>query len=249
MLYFLLVLALEVVPPGPPVQINAPSPDNTGLYFGITALVTAVSTALVTLMLKFRDVKSANRADAMNEMQKVIDLYAKDIESLKIRERDHTDEIIKLHEQQGGCKEENARLKGEIRMLQASVQRLQADTGTSPPASLTGGIIVIDMSGKMVAVSPAVTPQLGWLSKNLSGLPFDKIIPERHRHLFAEMIHQLTTSGTAPSPERPILLGGYRGVGTGGPGDHVHVRRADGGQGVAPDGRDPQAPEALATGS
>lgn len=208
MFSFLLILANEALPPATPVQINTPGPDNTGFYFGLTALIGAIATAIVTMTVKFRDVRSQNRTDAMNEMQRVIDLYANDISNLKKREMTHSDEIIKLHEQQGACKEENAHLKGEVRLLQSSVQRLQAATGTSPPVAITGGIVVCDMSGNLVSISPALTPHLGWLPKDLRRETIFKLFPERYRPEIQKVFDELTHASAPPWTERVMLAEG-----------------------------------------
>src|SRR2546425_260080 len=106
------------------------SPDGVGWYIGVSAVVGAVVGAVVTLLPKIREFVSGSRADAISEYIKVLDIVRNDVRVLQARETEQTNRIIELHTLNAQCKAENAALTGEVRLLQASVQRLQVTTKT-----------------------------------------------------------------------------------------------------------------------
>jgi PAS domain S-box-containing protein len=209
------LLVVDSLPPAPVVQ-----QDTTGYWVAIGTLITALAAAVVLIMGKYREYRSSNRADAMKEYDQVFDVLHKEMENckaeiktLKDRETKTTDEIINLYKSNSACREENALQKGEIRLLQAALNRLQSHTGTEAPGATVGGIVIADTTGTIKVVSPALAPHLGWLAKDLVGKPIEKMIPERHRQEHLSAFSKLVDNKQVPWSDRVILTEALNSMG------------------------------------
>lgn len=137
--------------------------------------------------------------------RKIEDLTARYDAKLAEQEVRRAEEVKRLTEQLTLLVKENAEQKGEIKLLQATVARLQMVTGDQLTGSSMPGLIVADLRGVIREASPAMLAILHWPPRELVGQSVEKIIPERLREVHRKGMAAIVTSGRPPWPERVIL--------------------------------------------
>jgi PAS domain S-box-containing protein len=185
-----------------------------------------IKEAVTTNDLKVKEaaekITKEQRADVLKEWadfaarleKKLVD-QEKEVNDLKaeaIRQRDRVHEIrdkanadvLRLTVQVGQCERDRAEQAGEIRFLQAAVQRLQAATGTEALGTTLPVLVVADMNGVILEVSPASASILEWLSTELVGQNVEVLVPEDLRPRHREGLRKVLETGTPPWTERPI---------------------------------------------
>jgi PAS domain-containing protein len=113
-------------------------------------------------------------------------------------------QVMTLMEARADCEKRVAQHEGEIRLLQATMQRVQEHTGTVPLPALPG-LLVADVNGVMQVMSPAAAAMFDCLPADLEGQDVGTVIPELKAALAA-----LRESGQPPWTERAILGEGRR---------------------------------------
>src|SRR5207249_1722454 len=120
----------------------------------------------INFMRVRREVAASARKDTIDEWRQITD-----------RMQLQLDECLGERHKQAVTLAEQA---GEVRLLQITVQRLQAVTGDDLTAALQPAIVTADLeSGVIRQASPAITPLTHWLVKDLIGKSVEVLIPER----------------------------------------------------------------------
>lgn len=122
----------------------------------------------------------------------------------KLRDKHHED-MLRVTVEAAQCKMENAELRGEIKLLQASMHRLQVAVGDTAPGTSMPCLVIAETDGTIVECSPAVAPVLEWLPTELIGKSLEMIVPEDLRERHREALQNIDFSGTAPWTERTVL--------------------------------------------
>lgn len=158
--------------------------DLTGLI-AVGAAVVGVLVAGAGLVVAFyhSGARMVKRLDALNER------------------------VFKLQDDSLGCQKREAELKAELVLAVSRIRALENATGAAPPAPLSG-IIVADLRGLVREYSPALTPILNYLPREVIGRPIDMLVPddlkEQQRAAFARM----TLDPEAIDPVKEVLTHG-----------------------------------------
>jgi PAS domain S-box-containing protein len=122
--------------------------------------------------------------------------------------------VAEAQRQEALCQIQLAEMRGEIRLLQATVRRLQEGVGDEAPAVTAAAMITADLAkGIIRQVSPGIGPLLHWTQKDLLGKPVSTLLPESLRAAHDEAFTKLAASGQLPWSERTILTKALRGDG------------------------------------
>jgi PAS domain S-box-containing protein len=209
------------------IVLAADGEMGTGWVVAATALITALLAGLAAFWrdwLKDRkDARAAvvvrqesesvvarkGRADAIEEWKEYADrlerrLDAQDLDIKHGREQ-HEADYRQWAEKQGLCQKEAAELKGDVRLLQATVQRLQGLAKDDAPAVSVPGLIITDISGVIKEFSPSLTPLLHWLPGQVRGKNVSTLAPERLREAQAAGLRKVAETGQPPWTERVVL--------------------------------------------
>lgn len=175
----------------------AEAQSNGNQIWWVAALIplSSVITGGITLWYQQR---KQNRADALKEWQEIV-------KELKEKDATQETEIKELHKAHHKCELENADLKGEIRLMQSTLRRLQIATGDTPPASVIPGAIVADLDGNIKVATPALTLILHWMPNDLKGKNIEMIVPERLREQHRIGLKRIKDLGQPPWPEKTII--------------------------------------------
>lgn len=137
--------------------------------------------------------------------KKILDLMMRYDAKLAEQEVRRAAEVKALTDRQTLCVQENAEQRGEIKLLQATVARLQMVTGDQLTGSSMPGLVVADLKGIIKEASPAMTAILHWPIKELVGQSVERLIPKRFLEKHREGMRAIVTSGKPPWPERVLL--------------------------------------------
>lgn len=200
---------------------------GTGWVVALSSLVTVVLAGLAVFYrdwLKDRkerremDAKRATgeqesvrvtRADAISEWKEYADRLEKRLDAadadIKHGREQHEADYRQWAEKQGLCQKEAAELKGEVRLLQSVVQRLQGLARDEAPPVSVPGLIIADISGTIKEFSPSLTPLLHWLPGQMRGKNVSVLAPERLREAQAAGLRKVAETGQPPWTERVVL--------------------------------------------
>lgn len=171
----------------------------------VGAVVTAGLAGLVTWMTARSKVKREERSDAIKEWREITDGLQLRIDKADAKIDAQASEMTHLQVEHAECMKENAELRGDIRLLQSSVQRLQGLAGDEAPATVLATVITADLTGKVLNASPSVAPLLHWLPQELTGRNVELLIPERLRDAHRAGLRKVAETGQPPWTERPVL--------------------------------------------
>jgi PAS domain S-box-containing protein len=170
-----------------------------GMVGGIIgALVTAVAAAVLKIMTARYEQQRQTRFEALAE-------YKGLVEQLRSQTGALQDEVDKLHEANSRCREENAVLRGELRLLQCTVYRLQVRTGDDLPPTLTESQVVTNSEGVITQVNPAALMLFHYEQKELVGKSVKVLIPQRFHADHDSGLERVRATGLAPWADRVIL--------------------------------------------
>lgn len=96
-----------------------------------------------------------------------------------------------------------ALLKGELRLIQNTLQRLQQEAGYETPGQLAV-TVVINVQGKILDVSPTVSAMLQWIPVDLIGRNITVLMPERYREAHERGLKKIKDHAQPPWPDRII---------------------------------------------
>jgi PAS domain S-box-containing protein len=161
-------------------------------------VITAVGAVVVNLLATRHRLDKEARADTLKEWQELTDRLQRRVDDLNA-------EVLRLQKSHARCQVENAELRGELKLLQATVQRLQGLAGDEPPTTTQPAIITTDLDGVIRQVSPAVTPMFHWLVRELIGKSVEVLIPGRYAEAHRRGMEAIRTTGVPPWAERVIL--------------------------------------------
>ncbi len=181
-----------------------------GKYFEGKKSLTVVSTAAQKEQREARETaRRMRRADSLSEWKAIAEKLQEDADTLMKEVRDtkaeHSKEIRQLQADHGKCLVENAKRDGEIRLLEATVRRLQGLTGDEAPSVITPAVIIADLDGTIFDASPAIAPILHWLPKELRGKNVELLVPERLRQQHQLGLSKAKAGGPLPWTEKAIL--------------------------------------------
>jgi PAS domain S-box-containing protein len=149
------------------------------------------------------------RADAISEWKEYADRLEKRLDAadadIKHGREQHEADYRQWAEKQGLCQKEAAELKGEVRLLQSVVQRLQGLAKDEAPAVSVPGLIIADVNGTVREFSPSLTPLLHWLPAQMRGKNVSVLVPERLREAQAAGLKKVAETGQPPWTERSVL--------------------------------------------
>jgi PAS domain-containing protein len=113
-------------------------------------------------------------------------------------------QIVGLLEGKSDCEKYVAELKGEVRLLQSSMQRVQEHTGTVPLPTLPG-LLIFGTDGVVRVSSPAGSAMFDRLPAEVEGQNITTLIPE-----LGSVLKSLRETGQPPWTERAVLGTGRR---------------------------------------
>lgn len=171
----------------------------------LTGVIGAVVAAVVTYLNARHKINQEDRADTIKEWKETVDALQTITTGLRMRADLQEKDISTLHKEHAKCMVENAQLNGEIRLMQATIQRLQGITGDDMAGSSIPPIIVADMHGKIKQVSPYVTPLLHYMSSELIGKNVEMLVPLVDRERHNSKLKAFRESQSPPWTERVIL--------------------------------------------
>lgn len=189
----------------------------------------AAITSLLAWLLNWNKQSHAQQreshTDSIVEYQKIVESYRTELASVR---RDHTTEVASIRLELVGlynrntdlttqnmeCEKGQERLRGEIRLLQNSVQRLQAITPDISPATTTPTIIVASIDGKIRHIGPSVAPMFHWMPNELLAKSIEVLIPERYKVAHRTALKTLQESGNVPWTDKVLLGHGITKDGT-----------------------------------
>lgn len=182
---------------------------SEAMWAGIGALVVAVLGAIGVLSKKVFSMGRVGRADAIKEWQTYADRLERKIDSNDVEIKSLRDKNEKENRDwyacYSACQKETTELRGEVRLLTATVQRLQGLTGDVPIGQDLPGLFITDIHGKIKEFSPSLTPMLHWLPGEIKGRNVrDLMVDEGDENVVRELT-KLETTGRPPWDERVIL--------------------------------------------
>jgi PAS domain S-box-containing protein len=200
---------------------------GTGWVVAATALITALLAGLATLWRDWlkdrkdrRELEAGRvtaesesvrvtRQDAIAEWKEYADrlerrIDAADAEIKQSRER-HESDYRAWAAKYSDCTAEAAGLKGDVRLLQSVVQRLQGLAKDEAPPVASPGLIIADIRGTVREFSPSLTPLLHWMPADVRGKNVSVLVPERLRERQAAGLKKVAETGQPPWTERSIL--------------------------------------------
>jgi PAS domain S-box-containing protein len=213
--------------------------DTTGWWVAgatlLTALVAATGGAVVSILVsrsnqRIKEAESRAKIDAdarAGTVQEWRELTHATQERFEAQQQRHDEQVVAwqkqhgelservyaLHQTNAECEKDRAGQAGEIRLLQAAVQRLQAQAGDTLPA-VSAAVILADTEGTLRVVSPAISLILHWHPAELVGKNVEKVIPERFRAAHREGLARFRATGTPPWTERVISTFALTGDGS-----------------------------------
>jgi PAS domain-containing protein len=104
-------------------------------------------------------------------------------------------EVARISQCHVQCQVENAELRGEIKLLQSAVRRLQGLADDEAPATVVPATLVAGLDGTILQASPAITPLLHWMAREVIGKNAETLLPERYRQALRDEL--------ARTPRRP----------------------------------------------
>jgi PAS domain-containing protein len=183
------------------IVLAADGEMGTGWVVAATALITALLAGLAAFWrdwLKDRkDMREmegrraagesesvrVERKDALAEWKDYADRLERRIDAadaeIKLSRERHEADYRAWAKQNADCVAEAAGLKGDVRLLQATVQRLQGLAKDDAPAVSVPGLIITDIGGVIKEFSPSLTPLLHWLPGQVRGKNVSVLAPER----------------------------------------------------------------------
>jgi PAS domain S-box-containing protein len=149
------------------------------------------------------------RKDALAEWREYADrlerrIDAQDAEIKHDRER-HEADYRQWASKNAECMAEAAGLKGDVRLMQATIQRLQGLAKDEAPPVSVPGLIIADIGGTIKEFSPSLTPLLHWLPGQVRGKNVSVLVPERLREAQAAALRKVVETGQPPWTERSVL--------------------------------------------
>jgi PAS domain S-box-containing protein len=149
------------------------------------------------------------RKDALAEWKDYADRLERRIDAadaeIKLSRERHEADYRAWAKQNADCVAEAAGLKGDVRLLQATVQRLQGLAKDEAPAVSVPGLIIADIGGTIKEFSPSLTPLLHWLPGQVRGKNVSVLAPERLREAQAAGLRKVAETGQPPWTERVVL--------------------------------------------
>lgn len=150
-----------------------------------------------------------DRRDRRDDFTLLIENYRTEIVASNNRhdnvEKELRGYIEKIQKENLDCQVEQERLKGEVKLLQSSVQRLQSFTGDVAPGTTVPVVIIADTNGIMRHVSPSIGPMFHYTPNELIKKSIDLLMPERYRQAHKTGLETLKASGRIPWTEKVIL--------------------------------------------
>lgn len=179
-------------------------PDIQGGTWAAAGVVLGGALAsLGAWLLKFiplrNKIQREERADALVEYQKITERYQGEIVQLRT-------ELHAVNELHWRCEIEQERLRGEVKVLTQSVQRIQAHVGDESPATIQPTLVIANLDGIIKHISPAVAPMFHWMPTELIGKNIETLMAERYKLAHRTALEALKSTGSVPWTER-VLLG------------------------------------------
>jgi PAS domain-containing protein len=140
---------------------------------------------------KHRTDSDRQKSELQTELNNQRQLFTQEINK-------HREMIHQLELSHSECRIQNAELKAEVRFLQDAMRRVQGATGTESPASVLPAQITAGLDGIITQASPAVTPLLHYLAKELIGQNVEVLIPERYKIKHRAGLAALAGAGPHP---------------------------------------------------
>jgi cell division protein FtsB len=156
------------------------------------------------------------RTDALSEWQSLVMKTEEDVAEQKKENKDlrrqihtlrddHHANMLRISIENAQCRQENAELKGEIKLLQTGLQRTQQHVGMEVPGVTGGCLIIAEMDGTIRDASPSTGPVLEWLAPELIGKNLEVLVPDDIKPLYREALAKIMSAGVEPWTERTVL--------------------------------------------
>lgn len=134
------------------------------------------------------------------------------INGLKEQQIRQDERIKRLEEDVRDCHDnrtrlmvDNEQLKGQLRLQEAAIRRLQNDTGTYPVGLSVPALITTDESGKVIECSQGVSAMFHWLASELVGQNVQVLIPEQYREKHQTALTDIVRHNQVPWPGQAII--------------------------------------------
>jgi PAS domain S-box-containing protein len=164
----------------------------------VGALVTAAGTSILRIMTARYQHLKETRLEAIAEYKGLVD-------QLRAQTNVLQQDMGKLHELHTTCREENAEFRGEIRLLQYTIHRLQVRTGDELPPTLNEAQMLADGEGTITKVNVAAQMLFHYKEQDLVGKNVKVLIPERFHADHDRGLKRIKATGIPPLVERVIL--------------------------------------------
>jgi PAS domain S-box-containing protein len=182
---------------------------------GWAVLLGAIGTALGAggaFLLQWLQARHAinkqDRADALLEWREIAHDLGERLERHQQEIEAQKTEVARISQCHVQCQVENAELRGEIRLLQSAVRRLQGLADDEAPATVVPATLVAGLDGTILQASPAITPLLHWMAREVIGKNAETLLPERYRQALRDELAALAASGQVPWTEKVLLVHG-----------------------------------------
>lgn len=153
-----------------------------------TTAVTAVVGGLGGGLAAWLKNRKQDRADALIEYQRLVHDLREEVtalqEKMETLQQDHTK-----------CQVENAKLGGQIQLLQAAMQRLQQAVGDKSPPVTTPVLITCKPDGTIIDVTSNVSALFHYLPGELMARNVEILIPDRYREKHRSGLLKIVQNG------------------------------------------------------
>lgn len=184
--------------------MTVPAPILAGLetwgWAGLGTLLGGVLGVAGKFVLDLLKVRQGMRRDTVQEWHKITEHLQRQVEG-------HSTRLFALSEAHARCEREAAEQRGEIRLMQATIIRLQAATGDQLPEmpNAMPCLIIAGADGVIREASPAIAPVLHWLPRDVRGKSIEVLIPERLRQAHRDGLERFRDTNQPPWPDRSIV--------------------------------------------
>lgn len=190
----------------------------------IGAAVTTIGGFLLNVYVTRNRLKTEDRKDLASRYQDLLEKQRTEYQGILDRQSERMEQLSgdlerhktaydadvrRQNESNLRCLVENSSLRGELRLLQVSINQLRG--GLNPlgaTESWVDVVIVADESGRIVLANPAVSLLFHWTDKELIGRPLTQLIPERFRPAHEAAFREALASDRPPNPAEVRALWG-----------------------------------------
>ncbi len=116
-----------------------------------------------------------------------------------------TTKVFVLQDESASCRQREADLKMDLDRCASRIRALESFTGSGAAPSTVSGIIVADLHGVIKEFSPAVTPILHYLPKEVVGKPISVLVPRELQQQHKEGFARAVLNPTALDSGRELL--------------------------------------------